>query len=96
VKLIQNMSEAEVMNMTEAEAKAAVSQQMKPYRDGLAKMMKFLEPNLMKDRDIHPDTCIAINFATNVEVGFTKTDLAGYLAAAQYELAMLRIATKEG
>jgi hypothetical protein len=90
-KSIRDMTVTEIMSMTRPDAEQAVAEQMKPYRDGLEKMLKFLEPKLENNEDFDADTCIAINFATNLKVGFTNVDLAGYLAAALYELATLRI-----
>jgi hypothetical protein len=95
MKELAEMTKEEIDLLTEEQSKEVLAQELKGYKDGLERQLAFLVSKLGEDDPPEADTAISINMMTNLMVGFGMDELAGYLAVAQYELAVRRYAERK-
>jgi len=92
-KTVNDLSLSDIDKLSEDEAKDVLAQTISEFRSGLERTVSFLTAKLdeeeQDEKPITADQCVAINTATNA-MCFPPGDMAGLLAVAQYELAVLR------
>jgi hypothetical protein len=97
-KMLADLSQDEVLDLSNDDAKVLMSAVVMEYRDALERSVSYVVEKLEEmAADNMPvmadDMIIGINLATN-SMCFTNEINAGALAVAQLELARLRMAAK--